>query len=216
VSGQLEGKVILISGASGGLGEPVARAFLAAGAGVAGTARKWPSPPDGRFAAITADLTTESGCADAVSKTLARFGKLDAVVHLMGGFAADGPVESTRVETWDGMMSLNLRSAFLLFRAAIPVLARPGGQLIAIGSQAAVTLPAGLSAYAVSKAGVHALMQVLASEGERAGFEAHLIAPGTIDTPANRASMPDADRSQWTKPEEIAARLIELCGDRNL
>jgi NAD(P)-dependent dehydrogenase (short-subunit alcohol dehydrogenase family) len=212
VSGQLEGKVILISGASGGLGEPVTRAFLSAGAAVSGTARKWPSPPDGEFEAVSADLTTEAGCAEAVSRTLTRFGRLDAVIHLMGGFAADGPVETTEVHTWDGMMSLNLRSAFLLFRCAIPHLKKPGGRLIAIGSQAATLLPAGLSAYAVSKAGVHALVQVLAAEGRRAGFEAHLIAPGTIDTPANRAAMPGADRSQWIQPEEIAARLIALCG----
>jgi NAD(P)-dependent dehydrogenase (short-subunit alcohol dehydrogenase family) len=217
MSGPMEGMAgrrVLITGASGGLGGPVTRAFLEFGARTAGTARRWRAgeTPGGGFLAIEADLSTPEGCAKAVQQTVESFGGLDALVHLMGGFATDGPVDRTRIETFDRMMEMNVRSAFLLFREAVGPVAAARGSIVAVGSLAGRELPAGLSAYAVSKAALHALIVVLAKEGAGRGFTANAVLPSTIDTPANRAAMPDADFSKWVQPAAMVEKILELLG----
>jgi NAD(P)-dependent dehydrogenase (short-subunit alcohol dehydrogenase family) len=212
----LKDKVVLISGASGGLGQAVTEAFLDAGALVAGVSRNWPPKASNtpRFLPVAADLTQEAGCIAAVQAALERWPRLDAAVHLMGGFAAGTTVEATPVEVWDRMMNLNLRSAFLFFRAALPPMLKAGrGRLLAVGSRPGVDPAAGLGAYAVSKAGLHALVRTLAAEHNDGGITANAVLPSVIDTPANRAAMPDADVSKWVAPESIAALLVFLAGD---
>jgi NAD(P)-dependent dehydrogenase (short-subunit alcohol dehydrogenase family) len=208
----VDGRRVLIAGASGGLGGPVTEAFVAAGARVAGTARKWDRTPDG-IIALNADLTRRGEAERTVESAVDALGGLDAVVQLAGGFAMDGPIEQTSLETFDRMMDLNLRAAFTVFRAAAPVVAHGRGRLIAIGSLAGLKPTAGLSAYAAAKAGLHALIQVLAAEGRERGYTANAILPGTIDTPANRAAMPEADTTKWVAPARIASLLIWLVSD---
>ena len=127
MSGVLGAKRVLITGATGGLGQAVVRAFLREGAMVAGVARRWPENErqDGLLT-VQADLGTPEGAEKAVRALVERHAGIDAAVHLMGGFAMDGPVESTKVETWDRMMEINARSAFLLFRAALPWILKVG------------------------------------------------------------------------------------------
>lgn len=197
----LAGKSILITGASGGLGTAVASAFAAAGALVTTPSR------------TQADLTTTVGARAAVQLALDTRSRLDAAIHLMGGFTSDGPVDQTTDETWDRMFSLNARSAFFLFRAALPHLPRPGGRLLAVGSRAGLECPAGLSAYAASKAALHALVRTTAAEYLLSGITVNAILPSTIDTPANRAAMPDADPSLWVSPASIAELLLFLASD---
>ena len=210
----LEAKAVLVTGASGGLGESVTGAFLAAGANVAGVARQWRKPVENEhFLGIEAELTSSDGCRRAVERTASEFGKLDAVVHLMGGFAAEGDVQDTRVETLDTMLNLNLRPAFMIFQEAIPRLTPGAGRLLAVGSRAGLEPVAGLSAYAVSKAGLHALVLTLALEGLKHGYTANAVLPSTIDTPANRKAMPGADFSKWVSPESIAAQLVFLASE---
>lgn len=209
----LAGKTALITGASGGLGEDVCRAFQLAGAFVAGTARRADQLRHCNLA-IAADLTTPAGAASAVAAVLSARPSLDAVVHLMGGFATDGNVQETTAETWDRMMELNARSAFLLFREALPpMLAQGQGRIIAVGSRAGDAMPAGLSAYAASKAALHALVRVIAAENKHSGITANVVLPSTIDTAANRAAMPDANPALWVSPESIAGLLIWLASD---
>lgn len=211
----IEGRRVLIVGASGALGGSVVRAFLDAGALVAGTARKWPPTPPAGLVPLNADLTRRGEAERTVESAVTALGGLDIVVQLAGAFALDGPIDHTSIETFDRLLYLNLRAAFLTFRAAAPAVAHSGGRgrLLAIGALAALRPSAGLSAYAPTKAGLHALIQVLAAEGRKSGYTANAILPATIDTPANRAAMPDADFSCWVDPERIASLLIWLSSD---
>ena len=210
----LSQSAVLITGASGGLGDSVARAFLDAGAGVAGVARHWrESPEHPRFVPVEAELTSPDGCRHAVERTVDAFSRLDAVVHLMGGFAMEGDVQNTRIETLDHMLNLNVRSAYMIFQEAIPRFTGAGGRILAIGALGGVTPAAGLSAYAASKAALHALILTLAAEGRKHGYTANAILPSIIDTPANRKAMPGADFGTWVKPESIAAQLVFLASD---
>lgn len=194
----LAGISVLITGSSGALGSAVSSAFAAAGARVAAPSR------------AQADLTTAAGARAAVQFALDTHSRLDAAIHLIGGFASGGPVDQTSDDTWDRLFSLNARSAFLLFRAALPVLPKPGGRLLAVGSRAALDCPAGLSAYAASKAALHALVRTTAAECASAGITVNAVLPSTLDTPANRAAMPAADPSLWVAPASVAQLLLFL------
>jgi NAD(P)-dependent dehydrogenase (short-subunit alcohol dehydrogenase family) len=126
----------------------------------------------------------------------------------MGGYAGGHSIPDTPVEVWDRMMSMNLRSSFLLARAAIPRMGE-GGALVFVASRAALSGRKGHAAYAVSKAALLTLTEAIAEEN-RGGVRANAVLPGTIDTPANRAAMPGADFSRWTPPEEIARVVLFL------
>lgn len=211
----LTGRCILVTGATGGLGRAVVRAFLREGALVAGTARRWVGEDavDGLLQ-VQADLTTPEGAEGAVRAMLEARGRLDAVVHLVGGFAMDGPLASTKVETWDRMMGINARAAFLVFRAALA--ASQSGELrrlIAVGSRSGEQASPGAIAYAVSKAALHALVVNLATEVADRGITVNAVLPGVIDTAANRTAMPGADFSKWVAPESIAETLMWLASD---
>jgi NAD(P)-dependent dehydrogenase (short-subunit alcohol dehydrogenase family) len=217
----LTGRCILVTGATGGLGKAVVRAFLQEGALVAGAARRWSGEDavDGLLQ-IPADLATLEGAEAAVRAAQQAHGRLDAVVHLVGSFAMDGPIASTTVETWDRMMASNVRAAFLVFRAALaanePVKAgSPGGlrRLIAVGSRAGEQASPGMAAYAVSKAALHALVVNLAAEVTGQGITVNAVLPSVIDTPVNRVAMPRSDFSKWVTPESIAKTLVWLASD---
>jgi len=202
---------VLITGASGGLGTAVARAFLEDGATVIGVARSWSEPPP--FLTVSADVSTGEGAEAMVKQALAR-GPLDALVHLVGGFAGGSPLAETTDRTWDGMMSLNLRAAFCAMRAALkPMLAAGRGRIVAVGSRAAVEPSPNHAAYAVSKAALVALVRNAAAEGGKRGVTANIVLPSTIDTPQNRAAMPHADSSQWVAPESIAKVIVWLVSE---
>jgi NAD(P)-dependent dehydrogenase (short-subunit alcohol dehydrogenase family) len=217
----LTDRSILITGATGGLGKAVVRAFLREGALVAGTARQWTAEDavDGLLE-VQADLTTEEGAEAAIRAVVEARERLDAVVHLVGGFAMDGPLASTKAETWDQMMLINVRSAFLVFRAALNVnqaagAPTPGGlrRLIAVGSRAGEQATPGVIAYAVSKAALHELVRHLAAEVAERGITVNAVLPGVIDTAGNRAAMPGGDFSKWVAPESIAETLVWLASD---
>lgn len=208
-------KNVLITGATGGLGRAVVRAFLRSGAFVAGTSRHWSGGDavDGLFQ-IEADLTTPEGAASAVRAVIQTRGRLDAVVHLVGGFAMDDPLPEARVATWDRMMALNARSAFLIFNAALDA-SQQGvlRRLIAVGSRAGVQASPNAIAYAVSKAALHTLVVNLAASVADKGITVNAVLPGVIDTEANRKAMPGADFSKWVTPESIAETLVWLASD---
>jgi NAD(P)-dependent dehydrogenase (short-subunit alcohol dehydrogenase family) len=208
-------QVVMVTGASGGLGAVVVDAFLAAGATVAGVARSM-APRDGgeRFVAVSADLTTAAGARHAVQETLRNARGIDALVHTMGGFAGGQNVDAADDSTWDRMMDLNLRSAFLVTRAVLPHMIQARyGRVVAVGSRTGVQPAAGLAAYAVSKAGLHTLIQTIALETLASGITANAVLPGIIDTPANRKAMPNADFTRWVAPEKIAQQILWLCSE---
>jgi NAD(P)-dependent dehydrogenase (short-subunit alcohol dehydrogenase family) len=213
---EFDSRVVLITGAKGGLGTSVTRAFLAAGAMVAGSSKTirdsdFSNP---RFAAIPADLTVAESARELVDATIARFAKIDALVHVMGGFAGGEPIPETNDETWDLMMNLNLRAAFNVLRAVIPHMRRAGrGRIVAISSRQAVEPAANLSAYNTSKAALVALIRTVALENEDAGITANTILPGTMNTEGNRQASPGADPAKWVQTEHVAGIAAFLVSD---
>lgn len=209
-------QTVLITGAKGGLGAHVTRAFLASGAAVAGSARSIAAAefPGERFAGIAADLTNPADAARLVAAAIARFGAIDALVHVAGGFAYGGPIHETPDAVWQQMMDLNARAAFHLLRAVLPHMReRRAGRILAIGSRAGVEPQANVAAYAASKAALVSLVRTAALENRDLGITANLILPGTIDTEANRQADPAADRSRWVSPEGIAKLALFLASD---
>ena len=208
-------RTVLITGASGGLGRSVTEVFLSTGATVVAAALDFPEasakPP---YTQVVADLTTTKGVSDMLAAGLEPSGKIDALVHLTGGFAGGVPVHETDEATWDHMMSLNLKAAFLVTRAVLrPMMDAGYGRIVAVGARAGVAPIAGLSAYNVSKAGLHMLIRTIALEGKGHGITANAVMPSIIDTPANRKAMPKADFSKWVAPESIARQILWLCSE---
>ncbi|MGE5647251.1 MAG: SDR family oxidoreductase [Acidobacteriota bacterium] len=195
---------VLITGSSGGLGTAVTRAFRESGATVAAISAN----------EIAADLTSPSEAARAVAEAKARFGPIDALVHLVGAFDGGKPVAETDDRVWTRMFDLNVNAAFYTMRAVLPaMLEARHGRIVAIGSRTAVEPAATLAAYGASKAALVALVRTIALEVRHSGITANVVLPSVIDTPANRAAAPTADPSKWVKPESIAALLVWLVSD---
>jgi NAD(P)-dependent dehydrogenase (short-subunit alcohol dehydrogenase family) len=212
----MKGKIVLVTGANGGLGTDVTQAFLDAGATVVGTSRKIQQSDFGsaNFTAMPGEISTRERAEILVDQLVARFGKLEVLVHTVGGFAGGQSVVETEDSTWQRMLDLNLNSAFYILRAAIPALRQTGhGRIIAIGSRAAREPGARVGAYSASKAAMVALMRTVALENGDAGVTANVILPGTMDTPANRTAMPEADFSTWVQPKNVASLVLWLAGN---
>lgn len=210
-------RVVLITGAKGGLGSFVTRTFLQAGALVVGSSRSiseqdFPAP---NFSAYSVDFTKAAEVNRLIETVINRFGRLDVLVHVVGGFAGGQTVAQTDDNTWEQMQDLNLKSAFYVLRAAIPHLRKSGtGRIVAIGSLTAAEPRADLGAYVTFKSALSMLVRTVALESRDVGLTANVILPGTMDTPANRSSMPDADYSKWLQPEKVANLALWLA-DKN-
>ena len=212
----MNGKIVLVTGANGGLGTYITQAFLDAGATVIGTSRKIQQSDfmSSNFAAIPAEISTREGAKVLVDQVVARFGKLDVLTHTVGGFAGGQSIADTDDATFQRMFDLNLNSVFHVLRATIPVLRQTGdGRLIAIGSRAAVEPGARVGAYSASKAAMISLIRTVALENKDAGLRANVLLPGTMDTPANRQSIPNADFSKWVQPSAVASLISWLASD---
>jgi NAD(P)-dependent dehydrogenase (short-subunit alcohol dehydrogenase family) len=210
----IQEKVVLITGATGGLGIVVTAAFQKAGARVAAVDRAPKGDTGERFLSFAADLSTLDGARGTVEKVAAQWGRVDVLAHLIGGFAGGQSIADTDDAMFDRMINLNLRTAFYMFRAAVPRMRAQGsGRLLAIGSRAAVEPSPASGIYAASKAALVSLVRTLAAENANRGITANVILPETMDTPANRKSMPTANFSQWVLPAQVASLLVYLAGD---
>ena len=212
----MKGRVVLVTGANGGLGTFVTRAFLDAGATVTGTSRKIQQSDfnNPNFTAIAAEISTREGARTLVDQVVARFGKLDVLAHTVGGFAGGLSIADTDDATFQRMLDLNLNSVFHILRAALPPLRKTGnGRVIAIGSRAALEPGAGVGAYSASKAAMVSLIRTVALENKDAGLTANAILPGTMDTPANRKAIPNADVSKWVQPASVAGLVVWLASE---
>jgi NAD(P)-dependent dehydrogenase (short-subunit alcohol dehydrogenase family) len=162
---------------------------------------------------LKADFTDQTQVRGLVNEVIHRFGRLDALINLIGGFALGRAVD-TDISLWQRMLGMNLTSAFLLSQAVLPsMLERRQGRIVHIAARAAVEPFPGAAAYIVSKAGLVALIRTLSKELDDSGVTVNALLPGTIDTPANREAMPDADPSKWTRRESIADTLTFLASD---
>lgn len=212
----LEGKVVIITGASGGLGIAVTKAFLDAGARVVGVDRvpRSKSPDHPSLTHVAVALEDFGAVKQLVNDTVLLHGRIDAAVHLVGGFAGGLRIEETTEEVWDKMFAVNLRPAIHLARAVLPVMrAAKRGAFLAIGSPAAIDPAPSVGAYAAAKAGLISLIKTIAVENRDARVRANIVAPGTMDTHANRTAMPDYDSTRWVQPSNVASLLVWLASD---
>lgn len=210
----MDGKVIVVTGASGALGKVVADAALTRGAKVAGVdhaASQVPATAD-RIELGGVDLTDAVAAKQAIDAAVAHFGKLDALINIAGGFAFETVAEGDP-KTWQRMYALNVLTALNASRAAIPHLAASrSARIVNVGAMGALQAGSGMGAYAASKAGVHRLTEALAVEW-KGKITVNAVLPSTIDTQANRASMPKADFTKWVTPQELADVILFLASD---
>ena len=220
----IEGKTALVTGAAGNLGRAVAAAFHARGAsvveldqapvpasaGAAGAA----GAPDARRLILQADLLDPQSLEAAVQRAAPRFGGIDILCNVAGGFTMGDPVHATPLDTWRHMIDLNATSILNTARAVVPqMLERKGGKIITIAAAAGAAGRPHMGAYSASKSMAIRLTESMAMELREQGINVNCIAPTIIDTPPNRAAMPDADPSRWVSPEAIAEIVLFLASD---
>ncbi len=210
----MNGKVIVVTGASGALGKVVAEIAVARGARVAGVdhaASQFPAT-ENRIELGGVDLTDAAQAKKAVDAAAAHFGRLDALVNIAGGFAFEAVAEGD-TKTWQRMYALNVLTALNASRSAIPhLVASAAGRIVNVGAMGALQAGSGMGPYAASKAGVHRLTEALAAEW-KGKITVNAVLPSTIDTAANRASMPRADFAKWVTPQELADVILFLTSD---
>ncbi len=218
ISLDLNGKVVAVTGGFGSLGAGVAKTIVAAGAKLALLDRtertKAPQDLAQALALGGVDLGSGERAREAIAQVIARFGRLDALVNIAGGFRWE-KIDGGSLDTWDQLYQMNLRTAVNASQAALPhLLASTNGSIVNVGALAAAKAGAGMGAYAASKAGVAKLTEALAEELKDRAVTVNAVLPSIIDTAANRADMPDADFSRWVKPEQIADLIVFLLSDR--
>ncbi|MEX2147306.1 MAG: SDR family NAD(P)-dependent oxidoreductase [Candidatus Rokuibacteriota bacterium] len=207
-------RAAIVTGGTGALGQAIVRRLLAEGATVTvpyivddERERLLAAVGEHGRARITlqhADVTDDHVMGDLVQSVSRRHGGVHILVSAVGGFAGGALVDTDRA-TWDRMIALNLTSAFVAARAAVPAMVAGGyGRIVVIASRAVVPPSGGFIAYTAAKAGVIAFTQALATEVKAAGVTANAVLPSTMDTPANRAAMPDADPKTWVPVEAVA------------
>ncbi len=220
----MTGRVAIVTGGTGALGQAITATLLEAGAVVAipyavaeeRAALEAQLAPDrrARLLAIAADVTDEAAVGKFVQAVRDRHARVDALVNAVGGFAGGDLVSTSRAE-WERIMALNLTSAVVACRAVLPgMIAAGSGRIVSIASRAVVPPQGGFIAYTVSKAAVITLTQALAQEVRGHGITVNAVLPSTMDTPANRRAMPDADRSSWVSTAEVAAVVAFLLSER--
>jgi NAD(P)-dependent dehydrogenase (short-subunit alcohol dehydrogenase family) len=210
----MDGKVVVVTGASGALGKVVAEAALARGARVGGVdyaASQIPAAAN-RIELGEIDLSDAAQAKKAIDAVASHFGRLDALINIAGGFAFEAVAEGDP-KTWQRMYALNVLTALNASRAALPHLAvSSSARIVNVGAIGALQAGAGMGAYAASKAGVHRLTEALAAEW-KGKIAVNAVLPSIIDTPANRASMPKADFGKWVTPQELANVILFLASD---
>jgi NAD(P)-dependent dehydrogenase (short-subunit alcohol dehydrogenase family) len=203
---------IIVTGGFGVLGQAVAEAFIAAGDKVSrvdfvATAH---TPLPGALDVGGVDLTDAAATQTALDNIAAAHGGLDVLVNVAGGFTWE-TLEGGSIDSWARMQSMNLISNATITRLALPLLQKSAaGRVINIGAGAAIKAGMGMGAYAASKSGVHRLTEALAEELAGTSVTVNAVLPSIIDTPTNRADMPDADTAQWVQPEALAEVILVL------
>lgn len=213
-------RTVVVAGGTGALGGSVARAFLATGARVIATYVKQAEfdalAKQSREGLIGAslDVTNEAAVTKFVAETESTYGAIDALVIAVGGYAGGKQLWETDLATYDLMLNLNLRAAFVMTRAVLPGMIRQNsGAIVNVASKAGYGHAAGAAMYAASKAGVMALFDSLAEEVKPYNINVNSIVPSIMDTPANRRAMPKADFNIWPKTDDVAKVIVYLCSE---
>ena len=213
-----QNRIAVVTGAAGVLGQAVVRHFRALGARVAAIDRSAEALAGAADtdAAYACDLTDESAVRTTFATIHKARGRIDVLANIAGGFAMGPRVEETTAADWRAMLEINAVTAWLACKHALPFMRAAGfGRIVNIGARAVRRPGAKMAPYCVSKAAVVTLTEVLALECAGSGITANCVLPGTIDTPRNRADMPDADHSRWVPPEELAVAIAQLADPAN-
>jgi NAD(P)-dependent dehydrogenase (short-subunit alcohol dehydrogenase family) len=209
----LSGKIFIVTGAFGALGQAVTTCMLAHGAKLALVGKRRDprmEPPAGALLYAGVDLLRKDAAAEVVERVFKETGRIDGLVNLAGGFHFD-KLEGSVLESWDDMFRVNLLTAVVSCAAVLPYLLRNGsGNIVNIGAIGAIRAASGMGAYAASKAGVVKLTEALADEVKDRGITVNAVLPSVLDTPANRAAMPGADFTQWVSPVAVAEVIVFL------
>lgn len=219
----MRGRVVIVSGGTGALGQSICLTFLSAGATVCAPyvveeeqvalRGRVGSADAGRLEMAPCDVTNEAAVAAYAAQIVERHRRIDVLVNAVGGFAG-GDLASTPLAEWNRMMTLNLSTAVVACRAVLPSMTGARwGRIVNVASRAVVPPQGGFIAYTVSKAAVITLTQALAQEVRPHGITVNAVLPSTMDTPANRRAMPDADRSGWVSTEAVARVIVFLASE---
>jgi NAD(P)-dependent dehydrogenase (short-subunit alcohol dehydrogenase family) len=212
--------VVIVTGASGNLGRAVladlARRpvrIVAIDRERSGVEEALAGAGEGHAVHAGVDLTDAAAVQAVIDATLKAFGRIDGVVHTVGGFAY-APIADSDAALFERMFRLNVLTTVNVVRAALaPMQAAGRGSIVAVAAGAALKAPAGLAAYAAAKAGVLRLVESFAEEAKSHSVRVNAVLPSIIDTPQNRADMPKADPDRWVKPEKLASVIGFLLSD---
>jgi NAD(P)-dependent dehydrogenase (short-subunit alcohol dehydrogenase family) len=208
---EFDGRVVAITGAAGALGRAVADEFAHRGATLALIDVVEISGP---HYAVVGDLADAKAARDVAAKIVTKFGRIDALANVAGGFAMGETVHETTEKTWNFMFDLNVMTMLNMVRATVPtMLAQKSGKIVNVGARAGLRGAGRMGAYCASKAVVIRLTESLADELKGNGINVNCVLPSVIDTARNRADMPDADHSKWVNPADLARAIAFLASD---
>jgi NAD(P)-dependent dehydrogenase (short-subunit alcohol dehydrogenase family) len=205
-------RTVIVTGAAGHLGRAVARAFDELGASLVLLDTK-PEKPDSHFF-IQADLRDADSVQRAADQALERFGRIDVLCNIAGAFRMGPPLHETKDADWDFLFDVNARSVLHTARAVVPaMLESGGGKIINVAAYAAQKGAAAMGAYAASKSAVIRITETMAAELREKNINVNCVLPTIIDTPDNRAAMPQADPRRWVSTQDLAAVIVFLASD---
>jgi len=218
-----EGKVVLITGGTGSLGREVCLAFLKSNAIAAithVTDKEIPKLESAlgdlmkKVILLKADIGDEQQVKNLVSDVVKKYGRIDILINVVGGYVGGKKVTEMTEKEWDLMMNLNLKTAFLISKHVVEQMVRQGsGKVVHIAARLGLKGIGGNSAYGASKSGLIRLVESLSDEVKDKNINVNCIMPSIIDTDANRKDMPNADFSKWVKPSEIVQVMLFLASE---
>lgn len=219
----LNGRVVLITGAAGALGRACAEATRRLAARTVCVDRSqarldeaFPGSAASPDALLIGDvdLLDARSAAEVAAKVLHKWGRIDGLIHTVGGFRGGKEIREEDIATWDSLFETNVKTTLNMCRAVAPVMCKQrAGSIVTVASRAALAGAAGLGAYSATKASVVRLTESIADEVKGMGVRANCVLPGTLDTPQNRNAMPDADASLWVQPRTVADVIAFLLSD---
>jgi NAD(P)-dependent dehydrogenase (short-subunit alcohol dehydrogenase family) len=217
---EFDNRTVLITGAAGNLGRAASAAFAEAGArrvlldnNAEGLRGAYGADRDDQIG-ITADLADEASLQRAVDAALARFGRIDVLCNIAGGFRMGEKVHETSDENWNFLFDINTRTLLHAVRAVVPhMVAAGGGKIVNVGAFAAQKGVAQMGAYTASKSTVIRMTEAMAAELREKNINVNCVLPTIIDTPENRAAMPKANPEKWVAPADLANVIVFLASD---
>lgn len=213
-------KIVLVTGGTGALGRAITAAFIASDAKVVSSyvidreIEQLKKESKAVVELIKTDVTKEEEVEKLVLSVISKYGRIDVLVNVVGGYLGGKSVSELDEKEWDLMMTMNLKSAFLISKHVIPqMVSSKYGKIMHVSSRTGLKSSGYDSAYAASKSGLIRLVESLSEEVKDSNINVNCIMPSTIDTEANRRAMPTADPSKWVKPQDLANVVLFLCSD---